>query len=225
MKAASDAPDAVSSPTLTETLRAKIEQSIYDGELQLGEAISDKRLCERYQASRTPVREALLQLAAQGLIDVVPRSGMFVAKAGLKELASLLEVFTQMEGVAASLAARRMTGEQRRLLAETQATNQHYVDAVDAAAYRQGNAEFHEIIYHGCANEVLANQIRSLRKRMSLYRRDVFDNPARIAQSHQEHLDIMKAIVAGEEEASRQAVLRHHASGGQALTDLMMLAN
>lgn len=224
MKADSQAPDTFSSLTLTETLRAKIEQSIYDGELQLGEAISDKRLCERYEASRTPVREALLQLAAQGLVEIVPRSGMFVAKASLKELASLLEVFTQMESIAASLAARRMTGEQRCMLAKAHAANQTHVDKGDVPAYRQGNAEFHEIIYRGCANEILADQIRNMRKRMSLYRRDVFDNPARIAQSHAEHAEIVEAILAGDEEASRQATLRHHTKGGQALTDLMMLA-
>src|SRR5690606_3241745 len=131
MKVESHAADTLSSLTLTEVLRSKIEQAIYDGELQLGEAISDKRLCERYQASRTPVREALLQLAAQGLIEIVPRSGMFVAKASLKELASLLEVFTHMESVAASLAARRMTSEQRCSLAREHALNQVYVDKGD----------------------------------------------------------------------------------------------
>src|SRR5690606_15739802 len=125
--------------TLTEILRAKIEQSIYDGELRLGEAISDKLLCERYQASRTPVREALLQLAAQGLVEMVPRSGMFVAKASLKELAGLLEVFTHMESVAAALAARRMTSEQRRMLAQAHAANQLYVDTGDVPGYRRGN--------------------------------------------------------------------------------------
>src|SRR5690606_19344109 len=111
---------------------------------------------------RTPVREALLQLAAQGLIEIVPRSGMFVAKASLKELASLLEVFTHMESVAASLAARRMTSEQRCSLAREHALNQVYVDKGDVPGYRQGNANFHEIIYHGCANEILANQIRGM---------------------------------------------------------------
>lgn len=210
--------------TLTERLRKRIAESIFGGELRPGDTLDDKFLAQQYQTSRTPVREALLQLAAQGLVEMVPRSGMSVAKLGGRELVSMLEMTAELEGVAARLAARRMTPEARRRLPEIHAANLSHVEARDADAYRRGNAAFHDEIYLASANNLLVRQIRDLRRRLGLYRRDVFENPQRLAVSHREHGEICEAIVSGDGDLSQKAAVAHITSGGAAFADMLMLS-
>ncbi len=209
--------------TLTEKLRESIAESIFSGVLKPGEPLDDRALAQQYQTSRTPVREALLQLAGEGLVDVVPRSGMSVAQLDQRELISMMEVVSELEGVAARLAARRMSSEARRRLEAIHASNAPHVERHDVDAYRLGNTAFHEEIYAGCANALLARQIRELRRRIAMYReRDVFEDPQRPRVSHGEHAEICAAIAAGDGERAQKAATAHITSGGAAFVDLLM---
>lgn len=211
--------------TLTEMLRERIAESIFTGQLKPGEPLDDRALSQRYQTSRTPVREALLQLAGQGLVDVVPRSGMSVARLDHRELISMMEMTAELEGVAARLAARRMNGDARRRLQAIHLSNGPHVERNDVDAYRLGNTAFHEAIYAGCANELLARQIRDLRRRVAMYRHDdVFENPQRPRVSHGEHGEICEAIAAGDGDRAQKAAIAHITSGGAAFVDLLMLS-
>src|SRR6218665_2753125 len=94
-------------------IRAAVEAEIVSGERRPGSLIDDRELSERFQASRTPVREALLVLAAQGLVHIAPRAGIYVRRASIDELVASLEALTEMESVLAGMAARRATPAHR----------------------------------------------------------------------------------------------------------------
>src|SRR3954463_12025791 len=87
---------------------AWVEAQISEGKLRPGDRVEEKQLCDLFNVSRTPVREALLQLASIGLVTFQPRQGAVVAQLSVKELVAMWEVLMGLEGFCAELAARRM---------------------------------------------------------------------------------------------------------------------
>ncbi|HMN79174.1 MAG TPA: GntR family transcriptional regulator [Burkholderiaceae bacterium] len=209
--------------TLAERLRQQIADAIFTGAFPPGAHLDDKVLSQKYETSRTPVREALNQLAGQGLVHAHPRVGMTVAQLDPRERISMLELTAELEGVAARLAARRMSAEARQQLQAIQLANQAHVDARDVDAYRKGNAAFHDAIYAGCANDLLVRHIRDLRRRLLMYRKDdVFSNPQRPGESHGEHGRICNAVLNGDGEEAQAAAVNHITSGGMRFVDMLM---
>ena len=101
---------------VSDQIRIRIESAIASGELLPGDAIDDVALARQYKVSRTPVREALLQLQAQGILTSTPRGGSMVAKMNLQQLLSLWELLAELEGIAVRLACERMTIEDTQAL-------------------------------------------------------------------------------------------------------------
>src|SRR6478672_10293885 len=99
-----------------EALRDEIEQDIVTGRLQPGERLDEQSLADRFGVSRTPIREALMQLASAGMVQLHSRRGAFVASLGLKEIIERFEAMAALEGMCGALAARRITDEQRAML-------------------------------------------------------------------------------------------------------------
>ncbi|MEW6452429.1 MAG: GntR family transcriptional regulator, partial [Pseudomonadota bacterium] len=102
--------------TLAEDLRLQIADEIVRGQLGPGAALDEMELARRFRVSRTPVREAIRQLAASGLIEVRAHRGAVVAKPDAERLVGMFEAMAELEGLCAGLAAERMTGAERRVL-------------------------------------------------------------------------------------------------------------
>ena len=96
----------------------EIENAIKEGALLPGDSIDEAELAIQYEVSRTPIREALIQLQVQGLLSSLPRGGMVVAKMDLRQLLSLWELLAELEGVAVRLACQRMTLEEVKLIVD-----------------------------------------------------------------------------------------------------------
>ena len=151
---------------LSEVIRAEIEQEIMSGRLQAGSQLDEQTLSERYGVSRTPAREALIQLAAVGLVTMRPRQGAVVASVTLKDYVSLHEILVELEALAAKLATRRMNSAERARLSETYEQCVAAAGQQDAERYRSANDAFHETLYAASRNPILSNQIRTTRARM-----------------------------------------------------------
>lgn len=204
---------------LSDKIRAALEAEITSGQLVAGARIDEQELMERFEVSRTPAREALLQLISAGLVTTVPRHGAVVATLSVAEYVAMLEVLSEMEGLAARLSARRMPAAQRRLLQEADQACRLAAQSDDAAAYGSANTRFHEIIYDGSLNEVLARQLRAMRLRMRHPRSTLFDRPGRIRHSLAEHDKVLQAILAGDEDGAYRAMTGHISSGGNVYAD------
>ena len=96
-----------------DALRDRLEQDIVTGALRPGERLDEQSLAARFGVSRTPIREALMQLATAGLIELQPRRGAFVASLSLRDVIERFEVMAALEGACAALAARRITESER----------------------------------------------------------------------------------------------------------------
>ncbi|MDM0034486.1 GntR family transcriptional regulator [Variovorax sp. J22P271] len=204
---------------LSDKIREALEAEIVSGKLDAGSRIDEQELMDRFAVSRTPAREAILQLMSAGLVTTLPRQGAVVATLSLPEYIAMLEILMELEGLAARLAARRMPAAQRKQLQEAHGACQRAAAQDDAEAYGQANRVFHEIIYDGSLNEVLARQLRSMRLRMRHPQRALFDRPNRIRNSLAEHQTLLEAIVAGDEDAAYRAMTGHISSGGNVYAD------
>src|SRR5580658_7190702 len=128
--------------TQAERLAEAIAESVLTGEFRPGLRLDEAMLAERYSVSRTPVREALRQLASTGLIDVKPRRGATVANVSSAQLETLFAAMAEIEATCARLAAMSMTPIERRRLQNLQETMEAIVLRDDRDAYAAANIGF-----------------------------------------------------------------------------------
>lgn len=204
----------VASPTLAESIRLSIIESLASGLLQPGQPIDERGLSERFEVSRTPIREAILQLAAQGFVVMEPRSGASVPRLSIQLLRELLELLGELEGAAAKFAAKRMRPAEKKALEEALAACAEASARDDALAYRDANDHFHDLIYAACRNETLVDQIRALRTRCAAYTANRFDSPGRMQRSAREHAAIIEALLGSDPAEAQAAMLVHISIGG-----------
>jgi len=197
--------------TQADRLAEAIVGSVLSGEFPPGLRLDEGMLAERYGVSRTPVREALRQLASTGLIDVRARRGATVATATSAQLETLFGAMAEIEATCARLAAMSMTPIERRRLAGLQDAMAAIVQGDERDAYAAANIEFHSQIYLGAHNEILSDFAASLRRRLAPFRRAQFRTEGRTARSHAEHAAVVRAILACDP-AAAHATMVHHMS-------------
>jgi DNA-binding GntR family transcriptional regulator len=205
----------------SETLREAIEEMIAVGKLRPGEHLDETELAKAFGVSRTPIREALIQLASTGVIVIRPRRGAVVAEIGPQQLVEMFEVMAEFEAMCGRLAARRMSpAEHANLLAAHQACKEAR-NAQDPDAYYYKNEAFHMVIYAGSHNSFLAEQARNLHNRLRSYRRLQLRVRDRIAASYAEHEAVVRAIIDGDGERTTELLRSHIMIQGQRFADLI----
>lgn len=206
---------------LADQLRLRLEGEILSGELAPGDRLDETKLANRFSVSRTPVREALHQLATAKLIKLRPRQGAVVAAVTVQELLQMFEVMAELEAVCAGLAARRMTPEEREKLEANHKRCAQLAESGDVNAYYQENQVFHETLYAGAHNDFLENMTSSTRNRLAPYRRFQLHHPGRIRRSLQEHASVVEAIREGESDLAAERMRGHVSIQGDVFSDLV----
>ncbi len=202
-------PKANGQETLAEKLAGEIGQAILGGDFPPGMRLDEHMLAERFAVSRTPVREALRQVAATGLIEVRPRRGAIVTSITAEQLAELFVAMGEIEATCARLSALGMNPIERRRLESFHSEMAQMAEAGDEKAYADSNARFHQMIYAGAHNRVLLEMATNLRSRLDPFRRAQFRAPGRLMRSHQEHDAVVSAIMSGDGSAAHQRMLDH----------------
>lgn len=208
------------SPNRQNEIRAWIENEILEGHLRPGDRVNEQQICQKFGVSRTPVREALLQLASMELIAFRSRQGAAVSRMSVRQIAAMWEVMTSLEGLCAELAARRMNQDERERLQAIHETGRRLVAQGDVAGYDDANRRYHEVIYGGCRNDYLAAHVRDIRRRLRIYRRYPFQRAGGMEQSCAGHQAILEALIAGNDKAAG-STMREHVAGGLSFLDLV----
>jgi DNA-binding GntR family transcriptional regulator len=195
--------------TSAEEIRRELASRIISGQLAPGEGLDETSLATEFAVSRTPVREALRQLAASGLVDQKPHAKALVAKPDDAALAGMFEVMGYLEALCAGLCAQMMTAAEREALDALHVQMQGMVRAGDAARYAEANDQFHSAIYDGAHNAYLSEITRSTRQRVQPFRRAQFGALGRLAKSHAEHDAVVEAIMRGDRGAAEVAMRKH----------------
>ncbi|MBY0612722.1 MAG: GntR family transcriptional regulator [Beijerinckiaceae bacterium] len=202
-------------------LRDALESDILTGVIAPGERLDEVSLAHRFQVSRTPIREALLQLASAGLIEIRHRRGAVVRDLGPQQIVAMFEVMAGLEGLAARLAAQRHGPEEA---AELLACHEGCLAALgsgDTDAYYYANERFHQIIYRASHNLFLNEQCLALSRRLRPYRRLQLRAGDRAKTSFAEHGAVVDAILRGDGEQADHALRNHVAIQGQRFTDFI----
>lgn len=195
--------------TRTETLRAQLADEIVSGALAPGTPLDEQELAARFGVSRTPVREAIRQLSASGLVSVRPHRGAVVALPTPAELNDMFEAMAELEALCAGLAARNMTVAERRGLERLHEELRALVHQGDPVRYHERNEAFHAAIYAGSHNSYLAELTLMTRTRVAPFRRAQFRAAGRLGGSYTEHELIVQAILRGDQ-AGAAAAMRAH---------------
>ena len=198
-----------------------VEEQIATGQLKDGEKLDEASLAKRFQVSRTPVREALLQLVGSGLATQIPKRGCFVKAPSFREMIEMFEVMSELEGMCARLAARRISDEQLIALETSNRECENAIKANDSDLYYHKNVEFHECIYSACGNGFLAEETRSLRRRLQSFRRLQLRVRGRMSQSLGEHSEIIEAIRSSDADQADRVSRQHVMIQGERFNDLL----
>ena len=205
--------------TRAELLREKLTEEIISGRLAPGTRLDEQEIADRFSVSRTPVREAVRHLVATGLAESQPHQGATVSGFNSDRLAVFLDAAAELEVTCARLAATRMDPSERaKLVSIHTSTRKHLFN--DPERYAELNNQFHEIIYRGSGNDVLADITRKLMVRLwPVYRvRLTLLQSAR--QSYAEHERIVAAILSGDAITSEVAMRAHMSSSALLLERL-----
>ena len=195
--------------TRAEELRLQLADEIVRGVLAPGAPLDETDIARRFSVSRTPVREALRQLAASGLVDARAHRGAVVARPSIERLTGMFEAMAELEALCASLAAERMSPVERHRLEAVHEELRVLSYAGNPDRFHEVNERFHNTIYAGSQNAYIAEMTLATRVRVQPFRRAQFRNLGRLAKSHAEHDRVVVAIMRGDRTGAAVAMRAH----------------
>jgi DNA-binding GntR family transcriptional regulator len=211
--------DARKTPDIT----GQIEDDIVARRILPGSRLDERLLAERFGVSRTPVREALVRLSVAGLVEIRRNQGAFVTEMTPSRLIGILEVMADLKMLAARLAARRMTIEEREALKALRDETAECVAVGDLRGYFNKATALHDAIYDGSHNEFLIETARNIRTCLCAYRRHLERMHLPVKTSYEENSHVVDAIVLGDSEEAEKWMRRHTELRREEMDDLITL--
>lgn len=221
--------DLIVPMSYTDQIATILEQEIIRGRFRRGEHLQQDEICRRFGVSRTPAREALRKLQALGLVQLVPNKGALIQMPTLEELRQTYEVRAELEGFAASLAARHRTDDLVTALVGAQRQLSRVVSWIEAERdgdettagseeLRKFNDDFHRLIHSAGGNVRLQGLIRDLER---FFPKDTVRQAITLPEDLRrfyvaEHDQILEEIIHGRAEGARDA-MRDHIRQSQAM--------
>ncbi len=200
---------AVKGKSLREQVIASLRWSIFIGELPPGRQFSVPVLAEQFGVSPTPVREAVLELAQQGLVVAVANRGFQVVPPTLEYLLQAMYVRRLLEVPAMAAIARSASPEQIAPIRELAETTMQAALGDDIRAFVEADYVFHWQLTSLCGNGVLTNLIEEMRSRARVVVIPAISKQLSLASVAQEHLDLLTAIVERDLDAVERVTLAH----------------
>lgn len=202
----------VSARSLVDVLAERIEQAIISGDLQPGSKIREQTLATSLGVSRGPLREAIRRLEGRKLLQRTPNIGVSVAALSPTDLNEVLQLREVLEGLACSLAAKNMTDEELKQLAELLDQHQQQRSVQDGTGYYQESKDFdfHFRIVKGSRNVRLIQMLcEDLYYLLRVYRYKSSTKPGRAKQALKEHKDVVAALMRRNSEDAEQKMRLH----------------
>jgi DNA-binding GntR family transcriptional regulator len=220
---------------LVDKLAATLQARVLSGELPSGTRLRQEALADEFGVSRTPIREALRKLQASGLVELRHNRGAFVRGLSPREIRDAYEVRAELEGLAAELAARRLSHQQlelldaalhefRAALARTiefrRNPGEHSLTDDEIARWGRANDEFHQVIQRAAGNDVLVATLAHLHRSVprDLSRVVLSESTTLLEENVHEHEAIRAAIARRDGGGARELMLRHVRHAGELVT-------
>ncbi|MEP3276413.1 MAG: GntR family transcriptional regulator [Stappiaceae bacterium] len=195
--------------TLADSIRRVLADEIFSGEIKINHRLDEQDLADRFKVSRTPVREALRQLATAGLVEIKPRRGAVVVPSDPELIGQAFEAAAELEALAAGKAAMRASLSEMVDLQELFENCEAAVEAAGSEPYSSANRKFHDKIGELSGNVSLVAATRIVRIQTAPYQRARFSQPDERRQSQSEHAEILNAICRQDSVAAVRAMKEH----------------
>ena len=205
---------------LYQEVAERLRQRIFAHELTHGDWIDEQKLAEQYGISRTPLREALKVLAAEGLVDLKPRRGCYVTEISRQDIDDIFPLMAMLEGRCAFIAVQLAKPADIRDLKAIHEKLELAAKESRIDAFFEANQEFHRRIQELTNNRWLLSVIQDLRKVLKLSRLHSLSLEGRLQQSLEEHRVIMAAFEAGDAEKAEKSMHDHLLYGREALAKM-----
>lgn len=189
---------------LRELVFDQLRTAILTGKLKPGERLMEIDLAEKLGVSRTPIREAIRKLELEGLVVMEVRKGAYVADVSIKDTLDILEVRSVLEGLAASLAAKRMTDDEIKGLHDILQSFNQAVKENDMKHMIEYDTKFHNKIFESTRNKKLIQMVNSLQELVLRFRVTYFTEYKRATDMPTEHQLIYKSILNGDPIAAQK---------------------
>jgi len=196
-----------------------IRQEILSGALKPGERVNELALSERFSISRSPLREALRALEAEGLVELVPGRGAFVTTPSAESVQHLGEVRAAIEMQVARLAAQRLDEDGRARLEDMMAGIEGAL--ADASSGYPAELDFHHALAEVARNPKLLQMSDEIERQLRIGRLARGSSPARARQVLAEHRAIFEAVVAGDVERAVETMREHIETSTQSMLELI----
>jgi DNA-binding GntR family transcriptional regulator len=174
-----------------------------------GSPVSERAIAEQFGVSRTPVREALLRLASEGLIDLVPQIGTFVARIALDQLPEAILVRQALEETTARLAAERALPAHLQAMSQAIDRQQAASAASDIEQFHAADEELHLRIAEACGHPGIWRLVRQAKVQLDRYRRATLPQIGRLPKVMEQHLGIVDSIRAHDPERAARLMREH----------------
>ncbi len=218
---------------LVDRLAASIQTGVLSGAIPVGARLRQEALAEQFGVSRTPVREALRKLEATGIVELLPNRGAVVRGPTVREIREAYEVRAELEGLAAELAAGRISDGEMQTLRKAQALFRRSVSALvaqgqrrrephwqDESAWVQANDLFHQALLDAAGNARLAATIADLHRSFprDLTWSALVGNSRLLEENVEQHEAVLTAIEARDPVGARRRMVEHVRSAGELVT-------
>lgn len=208
-------------PVLHQAVAVRLRQRIVEGEIAPGAKLNERELSAALQVSRTPLREAIKMLAAEGLVELLPNRGAVAAQLSAQDVADTFEVIAGLEGQSGELAAQRITAAE---LAEIRALHFEMLAAFtrrDLPSYYPLNARIHSLINVAARNPVLTQTYGFVNARLQALRfRSNFDE-RKWQHAVEEHTLMVDRLAARDASGMRTLMLQHLNNKRDVVLELM----
>jgi len=199
----------ISRVTLHDQVVARLRTMLVEGRIPQGAKLNERTLSEQLRVSRTPLREAIKLLAAEGLVDLLPNRGAVAVKLTEADVLDTFEVLAELEGMSGELAARRISDEQ---LSELRASHYEMMacfERQDLSGYYRLNAQIHTLINDAASNPVLTSTYKSINARVQSLRFRTNQNTAKWKRAIKEHEAMLEAMTERDSAAMRAILVQH----------------
>jgi DNA-binding GntR family transcriptional regulator len=202
---------------LRELVCENLRDAINKGVLSPGERLMEIQIAEEMGVSRTPVREAIRKLELEGFVVMIPRRGTYVANISIKDINEVYEIRTALDILAGGLAAERINDEEIEEMRQLLVLTEKYIDEKNLNKIIEIDSKFHDVLYTASRNERLVNIINNLREQITSIRGQSMNYPGRLADTLNEHREIVESIAARDIDRAQEAVRVHLENAEQTL--------
>lgn len=206
---------------LRELVFESLREAIIMGNLRPGERLMEIQLAEQMGVSRTPVREAIRKLELEGLVVMVPRKGAYVAGLSIKDIADVFEIRKALEGLAAELAADRISDEEIENLERVLHRLADSVEHKKLDEFIDVDTEFHAVLFQAGRNDRLSQMISNLREQIHRFRNTSLSMPGRMTAALEEHRKIVEAISQHDVDEAKRLAQEHIENAENTIMELI----